>query len=396
MNGYLISILMGALMTGFALLSPRRGRLLSGLSFVLGLVVNELPLAMLAWLLLSTGLAAIDGGIGGIQDLIAVALLAPITAGLGLVLARQLAARPALTAAFRAAGLEDAASAVATPRGRGQLVVDLLAPFAMAGRGVRRIRNVRYGPHGRKNLLDIYTSGRTERAPVVVYAHGGGYFSGRKSKEARLLLNRLARAGYLCLSINYRLRPQVGFDGHLADYAAALRWAATRAEQYGGDPRRLVLAGTSAGAHLASIAGLSPEVTAGDDSGGIESGTVRAVLGFAGYYGPYYGLDARHRPSSDPVDHVDADAPPFLIVHGELDPYVPVGLARRLAEAVRAHSRRTVASVELPGTHHVFDLFRTPRYRAVVDAAEAFLAAEVPVDSVPDASAATRSVGARR
>ena len=381
MNGYLISVLIAAALTAFALFAPRRTRLTATLSFWLGMVVSELPLALVAWLALATALAAIDAALWTTPGLIAVLLMVPIAAGLVVIFFRGLAARPTLATSLRAAGLWRAADQVATPPHAGVALLDVLAPFAVGARRVRRIRNQRYGPHGRRNLLDVYVGNHAGPAPVVIYAHGGGYYSGRKNKEARMLLTRLAAEGYVCASVNYRLRPAVGFDEHLTDFAAAVRWMRANAERFGGDPRRLVLAGTSAGAHLATITGLSPEVTRATGEPGIESGDVRAVLGFGGYYGHYYGLDSRHQPSSHPIDHIDGDAPAHFVVHGELDPYVPVSLARRLVAALRATSRRPVVFAELPGAHHVFDLFRTPRYRAVMDAARAFLNEVAPIDA---------------
>ena len=63
-------------------------------------------------------------------------------------------------------------------------------------RDVERIRNISYGPHGRANLLDLYRPRSPKPAKgVLVQLHGDGFFSGRKSKEARLLLERLAADG---------------------------------------------------------------------------------------------------------------------------------------------------------------------------------------------------------
>lgn len=78
----------------------------------------------------------------------------------------------------------------------------------MPRRDVERIRNISYGPHGRANLLDLYRPrSPTPAKGVLVQLHGGGFFSGRKSKEARLLLERLAADGWLGLSVYYRLLP---------------------------------------------------------------------------------------------------------------------------------------------------------------------------------------------
>jgi acetyl esterase/lipase len=238
-------------------------------------------------------------------------------------------------------------------------------------RGVRRIQDVPYGEHGPPNLLDVYRP-TTQLRPgsVLVYFHGGGYFTGRKSKEARLLLYRLARRGWLCISANYRLRPTASFEDHLADVGKVLAWVRGHAADHGGDPARIVLAGSSAGAHMSSIAALDPNLPQLRQT---PTGPATRVVCLYGYYGHYYGLGSEHDPTSSPVDHVRADAPAFFVAHGDHDTYVPVAGAREFAEKLRAVSRSTVAYAELPGAQHSFDLFRSPRFESVVDAVEAFL-----------------------
>ena len=80
---------------------------------------------------------------------------------------------------------------------------------AAAGRGADRGHRVRRA--GRWNLLDVYRHrSHPSDGPVLVYLHGGGFRSGRKSREARPLLYRLASQGWVCVSANYRLEPGRG------------------------------------------------------------------------------------------------------------------------------------------------------------------------------------------
>jgi acetyl esterase/lipase len=269
-------------------------------------------------------------------------------------------------------------------------VVDLIAPFAVIGRGVRRIRDVPYAHHGGRSRLDVYVRaparqrGRTgapreepPARPVLVHFHGGGYSSGGKSREARLLLARMARSGWTCISANYRLRPEVGFDGHLADARAVLAWVREHAAEYGGDAARVVLVGSSAGAHLASVVALSSDIgrleAAADDTPPAVSG----VVCLSGWFGRYWGERPTDRPSSDPVDLVSAAAPPFVVAHGTHDTVVAVANARRFVAELRRRSHRPVVLFELPHAQHGFDLFRSPRWSSVVDGVEAFLGEQV-------------------
>jgi hypothetical protein len=70
--------------------------------------------------------------------------------------------------------------------------------------------------------------------------------------------------------------------------------------------------------------------------------------------------------------YLRADAPPFLLVHGDLDPSSPVAAVRAFAERLGEVSTRPVHYLELPGGQHAFDLFHSPRGEAVVDVVEAF------------------------
>ena len=90
-----------------------------------------------------------------------------------------------------------------------------------------------------------------------------------------------------------------------------------------------------------------------------------------GYYGPLGGGDG---PPSTPLAYAGAHAPPFLVVHGDNDTYTPAQGARSFVERLRASSKSPVVYVELPGGQHSFDLFRSIRFEAVIDAVEGFAA----------------------
>jgi acetyl esterase/lipase len=216
-------------------------------------------------------------------------------------------------------------------------------------REVRRIANLSYGSAGKRNLLDVYRRrDRPSGGPVLLYAHGGCFRSGRKNREARLLLYRLAGEGWVCLSINYRLRPRASFPDLCEDYTKAIGWAREHASEHGGDPATLFVSGSSAGAHLAAIAALNDTAVAG-------------ALCFYGYYGRVDGT-----PESTPVTYLRSDAPPFFLAHGDHDTVVPVGWAREFVEALERTSSAEVDYLELTGAQHSFDLFHSVRNELVV------------------------------
>jgi acetyl esterase/lipase len=169
------------------------------------------------------------------------------------------------------------------------------------------------------------------------------------------------------VSASYRLRP-AGFSDFLTDVKRVIAWTREHADELGADPACLVLAGSSAGAHLAVTAAL----TANDPAfqPGFESidTSVTAAIGFYGYYG-------RIEPGpTSPVDHVHPDAPPMLVAHGAQDTYVPPGGAQALVARLRASSRNPVVYAELPGAQHSFDLLRSARFHLLINGVEDFVA----------------------
>lgn len=121
---------------------------------------------------------------------------------------------------------------------------------------VEVIRDVPYLPTGmREHLLDVWRpmdgGSGGEAMPIVFYVHGGGFRILSKDTHWVMALS-FARRGYLVFSINYRLAPMFPFPAAIEDCAAAFEWVKKHAHRYDGDLSRLVVAGESAGANLAS------------------------------------------------------------------------------------------------------------------------------------------------
>lgn len=360
--GYLITVVLLAVGTLFALAAPRRPRPLAMLSFYIAVVLGELPFLALAWLLADTVLALVQGDLASPAAAgTAVVALVGLGVGLGLMIWRG---RQALPAVRRAMGAVPVSRRL--PYGR-----ILFRPFFRRHRAVERIPGRSYGPAGRRNLLDLYRHrSRPTGAPVLVHLHGGGYTGGRKNSQSLPLLYRLSAQGWVCVSANYRLRPRATFHDHLVDAKKVIAWVRENGPAYGADPDRIVLAGSSAGAHLAALAALTADDPAFQPGFEHVDTSVAAVIGLGGYYGPYYDADSR----TSPLAHVRPDAPPFFLVHGDHDTVVPVETARLFAERLRGRSAQPVVYAELPGGQHAFDLFHSPRFEAVINAIDAFTA----------------------
>jgi len=203
-----------------------------------------------------------------------------------------------------------------------------------------RTRDLAYGAMPR-NKLDVYLPAKPQGAPVVVFFHGGGWNSGDKA-DYKFVGAALAEQGYIAVLPNYRLYPQVKFAGFMQDAAAAVAWVQMHAAEWGGDVRRLYLAGHSAGAHIAVMLALNEQYL---QAAGMSAGDLRGVVGLAGPYDflPFrYGYmndlfgPADRFAQSQPINYVRATAPPLLLLQGMQDRTVAPGNTVNLTKALTA------------------------------------------------------------
>jgi acetyl esterase/lipase len=295
------------------------------------LVVNELPFAAGYLLIASIALALTRGDLDSVAGAIVGGAGLVVLVGLAVIVRRALRA--------------DRALGNATPPSRPWTRI-LLAPLPAFRRDVTRTRNLAYGAASRRTL-DVYCRrDRPAGVPVVLHFHGGGFRTRSKKREARPLIGHLVSNAAVCISANYRLRPHVSRADQVADARAAIEWTQSHAEDYGGDPSRLLPVGSSAGAHLAIEA--------------VNDGAV-GIAGLICRYGYYGGLTPAR------------DLPPMLVIHGDHDLLVPAATVRKFVERMRAGSVALVEYAELPGAHHLFDLYESIRSAAINVAVESFM-----------------------
>lgn len=206
-----------------------------------------------------------------------------------------------------------------------------------------RRRNVAYGPD-RKHRLDIYeprvTGGR--RRPVVIFWHGGRWSFGDKA-DYRFVGAALAALGCAVVLPNYRHYPEVRMPEFMDDASRAALWSVAHAEEFGGDPERVYLAGHSAGAHMAALLTLDPSYFAAAGE------RVPRIAGMIGLSGPYDFLPLleadvqdmfgppENYPHSQPINFVRPGLPPMLLLHGANDVLVRPKNSLNLAAALRSH-----------------------------------------------------------
>ncbi len=240
--------------------------------------------------------------------------------------------------------------------------------------GTRIYADVAYAElHGfRPLLLDLYVpaagvvppGSQTDLPPLAIWIHGGGFYSGDRrilpeTYPPNSVFDRLVAAGVAVATVDYRLSAEATFPAQIDDVHAAIDYLRRFAPAYGIDADRIGTWGESAGGALAALAGLT-------------SGQVSAVVAWY----PLTDLAHHHADRSDSVEaellgaapetvpelaasasavtRVTADAPPFLIVHGDADGVLPLDQSERLHAALIAVGASSTLHV-VPGADHCFE-----------------------------------------
>jgi len=228
------------------------------------------------------------------------------------------------------------------------------------------LRDISYILDGNnRHTLDLYLPDTTKFKkpyPLVIWIHGGGWQKGTKDffgKQAFLL-----KHGFAMASINYRLTREAQFPEQVYDSKAAIRYLRKYADQYGLDANKFGLWGSSAGGHLVSLIGTSygvqelegnlgafsfsskvqaicdwfgpsdlnqMNISSTDKSKGAKQNT-KPIIKFLG--GPFTEKQEEAKMAS-PMHYVTKDDPPFLIMHGEKDPLVPIEQSEMFHEALQ-------------------------------------------------------------
>jgi acetyl esterase/lipase len=259
---YLAVCAVGLWFTVNALWPSHRTELI-GPSFFAGWLTGELAGFHIFWQAVATGLFIAFGALDAWPGYLGLALTAISWAGLVWMIAIAHRSGEVIEDALRAALGDDYRDEIAP--GRAERLASalsrkqLLLPFNLRDRRVKKIKNIRYAEGaGKRHLLDVYTPReRGERAPVLLQIHGGVWVIGDKSQQGLPLMLHLAAEGWVCVANNYRLSPKATFPDHLVDCKQALAWVREHIAEYGGDPDFIVVTGGSAGGHLAALVGLT-------------------------------------------------------------------------------------------------------------------------------------------
>ena len=262
---------------------------------------------------------------------------------------------------------------------------------------IRVVKDVEYARVGEAPLLlDLYLPADAPAGAagpkLIVWLHGGAWRSGSRSF---MPLSPLVEQGYAVASVDYRLTPVAPFPAQAQDVKAAIRYLRANQERLGVDGRRIALAGSSAGGHLAALVGVTNghrELEGDVGEHRDRSSDVQAIVDF---FGPTnlttildqstpHGLGVRipalqlllggqpdDKPElarlASPVSHVDATDPPLLLVHGDQDPQVPINQSHELAGRYE-ELKLPMQFVVVHGAGHSGDEFYDARRLAIVKA----------------------------
>ncbi len=202
-------------------------------------------------------------------------------------------------------------------------------------------------------LCDLYLPEGDGPFPCVLAIHGGAWKFGDKIQMLRHAW-KLAAAGYVVVSINYRHAPEFKFPAQVHDCKQAVRWIRSKADKLKIDPEKIAAFGYSAGGHLAAMLGTT------NDEDGLEgtakeafekhSTRVQCVVVGGGpcdfswirsnsiedWIGDTPQKNPQIYKTAAPITYVTADDPPFLFVHGGGDTVVPLAASKTMHDKLTA------------------------------------------------------------
>lgn len=258
-------------------------------------------------------------------------------------------------------------------------------PISTLRDSIKIIPDLSYaGNQNPRQMLDLLLplERGTKPLPVVVFVHGGGWRNGSRDRGWKQLERLVDTGHYIGVSIGYRLTDEVQWPGQIHDCKAAIRWLRAHAEEYGLDPERIGAFGSSAGGHLVSVLGTSGAVPAMEGHIGPHLDQSSRVTCVADLYGPTNFLtmnstaipsatldhDAPKSPESlliggpiqenpakvaatNPITYITPDDPPFLIIHGTLDPLVSFNQSELLHAAMQSAALNSTMITITGGGH---------------------------------------------
>ena len=200
-------------------------------------------------------------------------------------------------------------------------------------------------------LLDVYApKDAGNNGPCVIWIHGGGLTALTKDYDLiRWCAAYTARAGFVSMSIDYRLRPEAELPAAIQDVKTALRFVRANAEKFGVDPDRIALAGESAGSYLATFVAYAPEVSKFKSNHFAD--TREDVKCAINWYTPTWP----ELPYQS-LEYISAGDPPALFIHGDQDSIVDLEDSKAYVERCAAVGVPAELVIITDAEHGFFDV----------------------------------------
>ena len=187
--------------------------------------------------------------------------------------------------------------------------------------------------NGIKLKCDVYypKAGAYEKFPAVLLIHGGGWATGSK-ENLRVMAQHLAENGYVAISAAYRLSPVAQYPAAVLDLKEAVRWMRENAEEFKIDPAKIAVLGTSAGAQLATLIGVTPNSSLYREKKKSTSDEVQAIINIDGivsfihpeaeesamageWLGGLQDENPKNWKEASPLEYVNKNSPPTLFIN---------------------------------------------------------------------------------
>lgn len=233
----------------------------------------------------------------------------------------------------------------------------MMRPLEAPRNGMTVERDLSYGADPLQKL-DLWLPKAKGRAPIVVFVHGGGFARGDK-KDYDNIPAYFARHGFLGVNVNYRLTPAVQWPAASEDVGSAVAWLKANAAAHGGDPRRIVVIGHSAGASAVASYVLDRSIKT-ERAGVIGAVIISGPLGHGVERRPqdavYFGKDPKAETMHEPLGHVKESKLPLLITMAEFDPVAIAPDSMELAAAVCLRDGKCPDFLYLSGHNHISEV----------------------------------------
>jgi acetyl esterase/lipase len=255
-------------------------------------------------------------------------------------------------------------------------LANVAAGAADAPDAARHVTDLVYATVGGKSLgLDLHLPAGVRRPPLLVFVHGGAWTTGSKTQYPQFLLER----GFAVASLDFRSSNEAPFPADVFDIKAGIRFLRAKAAMYGYRTDRIAIVGASSGGHLAALVGVTNGVQALEGTEGDflrQSSSVQAIVSYFGAsdlttilaQSTPMGLAVREpalkrllgappdqvpelAKLASPIFHVDRNAPPILLLHGDQDRQMPLNQVYEMQWAYEQAGRHAEVLI-LHGVDH--------------------------------------------